>query len=68
MDLGGPLDVDVEPGVHGLADHTRVNHAFGVLLGRGESVEEAGQHLRLLTRQHGSVQAAAEHVLRAVDG
>jgi hypothetical protein len=68
VDLGGALDADLEPGVHGLTDHTRVNHAFGVLLGRGESVEEAERHLRDLARRLGSVQAAAEHVLSAVDG
>lgn len=61
--LGASLHADVEPGVRGLADHTRVNHAFGVLLGRGESVAQAERHLDRLVLQHGSLQAAAEHVL-----
>ena len=68
VDLGGALDADLEPGVQGLADHTRVNHAFGVLLGRGATPEEAERQLRDLGARLGSVQAAAEHVLRSLDG
>lgn len=61
--LGGPLDADVEPGVHGLADHTKVNYAIGVLLARGRSLPEADRHLRHLADRHGGLEAAAEHLL-----
>jgi hypothetical protein len=61
--LGGTPDADLEPGVHGLEDHSRVNYAVGVLLARGKSFDQAHQHLRDLAAQHGSLQAAAEHVL-----
>jgi hypothetical protein len=61
--VGQSLNEDLVPGVHGLADHTRVNYALGILLGRGESFDEAGRHLRRLAEQHGTLQAAAEHLL-----
>lgn len=63
IELTGPLDVDVEPGVHGLADHTKVNYAIGVLLARGRTVAEADRHLQRLALRHGSLEAAAEHLL-----
>jgi hypothetical protein len=47
----------------GLVHHSRVNYAVGVLLARGKSFDQAHQHLRDLAAQHGSLQAAAEHVL-----
>jgi hypothetical protein len=63
VQLGGAPEQDVEPGVHGLEDHSRVNYAVGVLLARGKSFDQAHQHLRDLVEQHGSLQSAAEHVL-----
>ena len=63
VDLGGPLDVDVDPGVHGLADHTKVNYAIGVLLARGRSYEEADEHLARLAERLGTLEAAADHLL-----
>ena len=57
--------MEVEPGVHGLADHTKVNYALGVLLARGESFEEAQGHLRRLADRFGTIEAAAEHLLSA---
>jgi hypothetical protein len=63
IELTGPLDVAVEPGVHGLADHTKVNYAIGVLLARGRTVAEADRHLQRLALRHGSLEAAAEHLL-----
>jgi hypothetical protein len=63
VQLGGVLGQDVQPGVHGLEDHSRVNYALGVLLARGKSFDQAHQHLRGLVEQHGSLPAAAEHVL-----
>lgn len=61
--VGALLAEDVEPGVHGLDDHTRVNYAIGVLLGRGYSVEEADVHLRRLARRLGTLGDAANHLL-----
>jgi hypothetical protein len=63
VELGGPLEEDVQPGVHGLADHTKVNYAIGVLLARGWSYEESEQHLRRLAEERGTLEAAAEHLL-----
>ena len=63
VELGGPLEVDVQPGVHGLADHTKVNYAIGVLLARGWSYEESEEHLRRLADERGTLEAAAEHFL-----
>jgi hypothetical protein len=63
VQLGGGLQEDLEPGVQGLADHSRVNYAVGVLLGRGKSFDQAHEHLHRLAEQHGSLPAAAEHVL-----
>lgn len=60
---GGALDVDVLPGVHGLADHTKVNYAIGVLLARGRTIAEADRHLQRLAVKHGSLEAGAEHLL-----
>jgi hypothetical protein len=61
--LGGGPQETLEPGVRGLADHSRVNYAVGVLLARGKSFDQAQAHLQRLAEQHGSLQAAAEHVL-----
>lgn len=63
--LGGPSDAEVEPGVHGLADHTKVNYALGVLLARGESIDEAHRHLQRLADRFGTIEAGAEHLLSA---
>jgi hypothetical protein len=63
IELGGGVHATVEPGVQGLADYSRVNYAVGVLLARGKSFDQAHAHLRHLMEQHGSLQAAAEHVL-----
>ncbi len=63
VELGGPLAVDVLPGVHGLADHTKVNYAIGVLLARGCSYEESEEHLRQLAVELGTLEAAADHFL-----
>ena len=65
VNIGGPLDTDVQPGVQGLADHTKVNYAIGVLLARGWSYEESQQHLRRLAKEVGTLEAAAEHLLAA---
>jgi hypothetical protein len=63
VQVGGAPGQDVQPGVRGLEDHSRVNYAVGVLLARGKSFDQAHQHLQGLVEQHGSLQAAAEHVL-----
>jgi hypothetical protein len=63
--LGGRPQEAVEPGVHGLDDHTRVHHALGVLLARGQSFDQAHRHLLRLAEQHGSLQAGADHLLTA---
>ena len=63
IQLGGALVADVEPGVHGLADHSKVNYAIGVLLARGRSFDEADRHLRRLAERYGTLEAAAEHLL-----
>lgn len=63
VELGAGLPEALEPGVQGLADHSRVNYAVGVLLARGKSFDQARAHLERLADRHGSLQAAAEHVL-----
>jgi hypothetical protein len=63
LQLGAALEQEVQPGVRGLEDHSRVNYAVGVLLARGKSFDQAHQHLRDLAEAHGSLQSAAEHVL-----
>jgi len=63
IELGEGVRETVEPGVQGLVDYSRVNYAVGVLLARGKSFDQAHAHLRHLVEQHGSLQAAAEHVL-----
>lgn len=65
--VGGPLGADVVPGVHGLADHTKVNYAFGVLLARGLSLAQADSYLARLAARFGSLELAAEHLLNSVD-
>lgn len=65
--LGGPVETDIEPGVHGLADHTKVSYAIGVLLGRGRSLPQAEHYLQGLADQHGSLEAGAEHLLMQFD-
>ncbi|HEY0239905.1 MAG TPA: hypothetical protein VGC37_14800, partial [Friedmanniella sp.] len=67
VELGGALGVEVQPGIHGLADHTKVNYAVGVLLARGRTFEEAERHLALLAVRLGSLVAAADHLLTAFD-
>jgi hypothetical protein len=67
VEVGGTPGTDVVPGVRGLDDHTRVNYAVGVLLGRGETVERARHHLHRLAERHGSLQAAAAQVLDTFD-
>lgn len=67
VELGGPLDGDVLPGVRGLEDHTKVNYALGVLLSRGKSFDQAERHLGLLATRLGSAGAAAEHLLATFD-
>ena len=63
VETGGGVDETVEPGVHGLADHTKVSYAIGVLLARGQTFDEAEQHLGRLAERVGTLEAAAEHLL-----
>lgn len=65
--LTGAPDRPVVPGVQGLADYTRVNLAFGVLLGRGYSFVEARSRLANLARRYGSVESAAAQLLASFD-
>lgn len=64
--LGGAPGADVEPGVHGLADHTRINYAIGILLARGMSYEESDRYLHELADHFQTLDAAADHLLTGV--
>lgn len=61
--LAGASETALEPGVHGLADHTTVNHAIGILLERGLSVEESRRYLDRLAGRLGTLHGAADHLL-----
>jgi hypothetical protein len=67
VQLGGPVEADVEPGVQGLADHTKVNYAIGVLLARGLSLAQADRYLARLADRFGSLEIAADHLLTSFD-
>jgi hypothetical protein len=64
--LDGPPGADVEPGVDGLADHTRINYAIGILLARGMSYEESERYLHRLADHFQTLEAAADHLLTGV--
>ena len=64
--LDGAPATDVEPGVDGLADHTRINYAIGILLARGMSYEESERYLQQLTDHFQTLEAAADHLLTGV--
>lgn len=53
----------VEPGIHGLQDHTELHYAFGILLARGRGEDQARAELQALTHRLGSPAAAARAVL-----
>lgn len=53
----------VEPGIHGLQDHTEVDYAFGILLGRGRDEDQARAELQALTQRLGNPVAAARAVV-----
>ncbi|GAB2581530.1 hypothetical protein [Microlunatus antarcticus] len=64
--LDGAPATDVEPGVDGLADHTRINYAIGILLARGLSYEESQRYLHRLADHFQTLEAAADHLLTGV--
>ncbi|RYZ32241.1 MAG: hypothetical protein EOP01_01605 [Propionibacteriaceae bacterium] len=59
------VTVTVEPGIEGLADHTELHYAFGLLLGRGRDETQARAELARLAHRLGSPLAAARAVLQS---
>lgn len=60
--LNPPVSSD---GVTGLDEHSTINQAIGVLIGRGHIPESAREELhRLAAHDHGNLRAAAEFLLR----
>lgn len=57
------VTASVEPGIEGLADHTELHYAFGMLLARGRNEVQARAELTRLTHELGSSVAAARSVL-----
>jgi hypothetical protein len=61
--LAGASAEVLTPGVDGLADHSTVNYAIGILLQRGLSVDESRRYLDGLAGRLGTLHGAADHVL-----
>ena len=59
------VTVAIKPGIEGLADHTELHYAFGILLGRGRDETQARAELTSLAHRFGSPLAAARAILQS---